>query len=413
MRRSSSVTRLLSRSSALALLVACRHAPPLDNVAAPAEGIAIAVYDRGDGTATSVIDDRRWVALAAGQKALALDDVDPAAALPSLVIEPLGAALHIGACHRDEIVDPRIAKARKLAENPLIVDLDDDPDFTVTPAAPPGTAPTVACAVDGPPGRYLVRVLYVTTGLAYRAQHEVRMASPDRATVRSTFTLATPAWHRTAQVVIFDGPPGGDRVPKQLVAGQVALDGSVGAIAIPEREVKGRLRRIFDGAAPVAADIASSDIAWGEGSGNVVWVWLELADAHIAPGAVHAILDLPNELARVSDISIEARHHAADDPDGPSRLAIYADEDLHGTRQRWHDFSDNAELADRFLMSVSNTGDEPREVWIEEHLRTAKRRAVAHAWPSKPGLHGEILRQKLVVRPGKTERIGYTVDYDF
>ena len=397
------------------LAIGCHHgAARVDNAAPPREGTAIAVYDRGDGTATEVVDDRRWLELPAGQRTLVLYDIDPAAALPSLVIEPVGAALRIGACRRDEVGE---AAAAQVHERALQRSLDGElPEPTIRSAAasaPAAFAPIVTCAADGAPGRYLVRVLYVTAGLPYRAQHEVRMAAPDRATVRSTYTLATPAWHRTADVTVFEGAPGGVHVPRQLARGEVVLDGSSGAIVVPEREVKGRLRRIFDGAMPTSTDIASSDLQWGEGSREVVWVWLELADARIPPGPVHAILDLPNELARVSDIAIEARRADADDPDAPTRLAIYADEDLHGSRQRWHDFVDSAELADRFLMAVSNTGDEPREVWIEEHLRAAKRRVVAHAWPKPPGLHGEILRSKVVVGAGKTVRVGYTVDYDF
>ena len=393
----------------------CHHgAHPVENAAPLVAATAIAVYDRGDGSVTEVIDDRRWVDVKAGQRALAIDDVDPAAALASLVIEPVRGALRIGACRRTEIGATAASELRERAAQRI---LDGEvPEPTVRAAAGAGVfAPSVTCDVDGPPGHYLVRVLYVTAGLAYRAQHEVRMAAPDHATVRSTFTLATPRWHRTAEVAIFDGAPGGSHVPRALAHGQVALDGTVGAIVVLEHEVKARLRRIFDGALPTSPDIASSDIQWGEASREIVWVWLELVDAQIAPGPVHATLDLPGELARVSDISNDARRAttATDDPDGPSRLAIYADEDLHGTRQRWHDFVDTAELADRFAMAVTNTGDEPREVWIEEHLRAAKRRVVAHAWPRPPGLHGEILRSKVVVRPGKTVRVGYTVDYDF
>ncbi len=406
MPRSSSVTRLPSRSSALAVLAAvgCHHGHTVENFAAPTEGIAIAVYDRGDGTSTAVVDDRRWVQVK--DKAVVLDDIDPAAALPSLVIEPIGTALRIATCRRDQV--PRPATAHRVDENPLDIPLEDDSE----PDPPRGFAPIVRCDVDGAAGRYLVRVLYVTAGLAYRAQHEVRMASPDRATLRSVYTFATPAWHRTADVTVFDGAPGGDRVPRALARGKVAMDGSSGAIVVPDREVAGRLRRVFDGAMIASSDLPSSDLAWGEGSNEVVWVWLELAEARIPPGPVHAILDLPNELARVSDITIEARRRSPDG-DKPTRLAIYADEDLHGTRQRWHDFSDSAELADRFMMTIANTGDEPREVWIEEHLRAAKKRHVARSWPKPPGLHGDVLRSKLVVQPGKTERVGYTVDYDF
>nr|MBA2545147.1 hypothetical protein [Deltaproteobacteria bacterium] len=57
-------------------------------VARPSEGTAIAIYV-ADST-FAVIDDRREVTVANG--AVVLDRIDPAAQLPSLVIEPLDSA---------------------------------------------------------------------------------------------------------------------------------------------------------------------------------------------------------------------------------------------------------------------------------------------------------------------------------
>ena len=371
-----------SRSSAalLVALAACHRGAVARNTVAPREGLTLSVYDAGNGTFSEVVDDRRWIELAAGAHELVLTDLDVAAPLGSLVLE--SGDLELGACHR-ALADGRVLAA------------------------------TVTCEAKGAPGKHLVRVLYVTSGIPYRAQHEVRMQAADRATLRSTYLLTTPRWHRTAQTTIFDGAPGGERIPTPLAHGEVALDGTVGAIVVPPREVKGRLRRVFEGAIPiVGGDIPQSDLSWAEASQTTVWMWLELADARVPPGPVDAILDLPNERARVANLSGDRVRTPVDG--GPTRLAIYADEELLGHRQRWHDFTDHAELADRFVIAVGNTGDEPREVWIEEKLRTnAKRRSVVRAWPTKPGLHGDTLRSKVTVRPGKTERVGYTIEYDF
>lgn len=351
------------------LAAACRHGDLLENHAAGPDGVTIAIYDKGDGF-TEVVDDRRAVTVAGGSFAI---EIEPSAGLASLLVD---GALPVGACRSAE-----------------------------------GDPATVRCETSAAPGNYRVHVQYQTQGFPYRAQHEVRLTAADQATLRSTYVVTTPTWHRTARVQVFAGAPGGERAPTPLATGEVALDGSVGAIVVPPRALAGHLRRVFDGATPPQDDLPSSDIQWGEGSQNLVWVWFELATERLPPGTIHAIVDVPGELARVAELAGTRRR---DDGDAPTRLALYADEELHGTRQRWHDFSERAELADRFVVMVRNTGDEAKEVWVEEKLRApAKRRVVSRAWPKKPGLHGDTLRSKLVVQPGKTERLGYIVAYDF
>src|SRR5262249_17757437 len=147
----------------------------VERVATPSEGITIALYGKGDGQAYSVIDDRRWIEIADGH-ALLLDNIDPGAALPSLMFEPLSdPAIQIGACMRDRIALP----PAEPETNPL-----KKPAPKVTPKLPDVDdkfATTLRCEAHGRPGRYLVRLLYVSTTLGYHAEHEVSVTSPDRA----------------------------------------------------------------------------------------------------------------------------------------------------------------------------------------------------------------------------------------
>jgi hypothetical protein len=411
----------------LALLVAlagCRHAQ-VAQVVAPAPGVSIALYDRGDGSAYGVVDDRRWVEVTAGHPII-LDNIDPGATLPSLVIEQLGGApLSIGACSRDVIerAEPTPA-AEQTREQRRIAALrrrlrevtDEPPPLTeeVKPvvAARPG-APTVSCALDrrARAGRYLVRVLYVSTTLQYRAQHELAMTSADRATLGSHFAIVTPPWHERGDITLFDGVPGGDRPPREVARGPITLDGSTAVLAAPPRELAAHLRRIYDGALLVAG-VPATELMWNHRSHPSVWVWAELDDARLAPGPVRAHVALPGETPR--DIDIPAVARKSSDPAGVSlRLPLWEDPDLRGMRQPGVDYADNASLADRLLYSITNVGSVPHDVWIEEHLRPAKRRRVVRAWPSKPAVHDDTLRTKLTIPPGKIERAGYTVDYDF
>jgi len=91
---------------------------------------------------------------------------------------------------------------------------------------------------------------------------------------------------------------------------------------------------------------------------------------------------------------------------------VWIDPSLRGMRQRWVDRADGATLADRFQLSVSNLGDAPREVWIEERLRPARRRQIARSWPQKPALAGKVARTRIVLPPGKIERLGFTIAYE-
>jgi hypothetical protein len=66
-------------------------------------------------------------------------------------------------------------------------------------------------------------------------------------------------------------------------------------------------------------------------------------------------------------------------------------------------------VTDKVAVSVGNTGDATREIWIEEPLRPARRRTVARAWPGEPTITRNLLRVKLTVRGGKLERAGFEI----
>ena len=357
---------------ALVSMLACKPAPPVERIATPREGIAMAFYRAGTQSFT-VVDDRRMVEVRGGQ--LLLDHIDPGAALPSLVIEPLsGPALAVGQCDRDPL------------------------------------APVVRCtaARGASDGVRLVRVLYVSTSLAYTAQHTVELTSAERATIATRFAIATPAWAARADAVLFEGLPGSDKPPVEVARGALSLDGSTAVLGAAPREVPARVRRVFDGATRAGVG-DSTDPSWGRDSVQAVWIWLELDGVTLSPGATHAHLALPGETVRDIDVPAAGREHTA----AGTRLPLWIDEDLRGLRQRAVTDADGASLTDRLSFSVSNIGDAPREVWIEERLRTAKRATLKNSWPGKPAQTTEVIRTKVLVKPGATERLGFVIDYVF
>lgn len=401
------------RLAALVLVGACATRAAPHNVKVPDAGVSIALYALGT-TAFGVVDDRRWLEVNGGSIMLA--NIDPGAALASLVIEPTSAELRIGTCVRDRLPDPPPAVVRKgpvLPPEPPRRTRENRPPPQQPPPRPPREqaseprfAPSVRCDVSAKPGRYLVRIVYVTTRLNYRAQHDVDVTGRG-ARVTSRFAIATPPWNEHADVVLYDGVPGGERTPTEVVRGAIALDGSTAVLAIPPRDVDGQVRRIYDGAFIGSENPA--DPMWGQTTTNAIWVALELFALHLAPGPVHVHLELPGEGIRDLDVPAASRKQS----ESELRLPLWIDEALRGTRVRVVEYNDGAAMTERILLGVANLGDTPREVWIEEHLRAATKRKLERAWPKKPLAVGDVLRSKLDAKPGRIERTGYTMQYEF
>jgi hypothetical protein len=326
------------------------------------EGVTIAVYE-----SLAVVDDRRAVDVQGGT--LVLDKIDPGASLASMVIE---SDLTVGACRREMAI-----------------------------------AGSVRCEVTGAPGRHVVRVLYASTALHYRADHEVSLTVPGHAHVISRFAVDTPAWGGHAELILYDGAPGGERVPREVARGAATLDGATAVLATASRDVPATLRRVFDGA--LLGNVPATDAAWGHDSQPAVWVWLEVAGLVLAPGPLRVHVELPGEPVR--DVIVPAEGRPTEH--GLLRAALWVDPDLHGSRGRFVDLGDGSALAERLLLGVANTGAVPREVWIDEHLRPARRHRIERAWPSPPVVTGDVVRTRVVVKPGGFERTGYTIAYDY
>ncbi|HUS33685.1 MAG TPA: hypothetical protein VMZ53_34530 [Kofleriaceae bacterium] len=420
--------RALAAFATLALGACHPHGSP-KNAKAPEAGVSIAVYE-ADGAGYSVIDDRRFIELG-NQTSVLISNIDPGADLASLVLEPTSSALHIGSCTRDRLPEPPFVDtleeySRKQAELQLALERErrirairGEP--MPAPPAPPRTgstdtparyAPVVRCEVTGAPGKYLVRMLYVSTTLRYRAQHDVELsADGTKATVITRFALQTPNWRSRADVVLFDGVPGGEHAPKEVTRGGVELDGTVAILAVDPKQTTAEMRRVYDGAVMMGDD--EKDPMWGRESQNSIWVWLELAALKLAPGPVHIHM-LEADGPRDIDVPATSRKQE-DEPNAPLRLPLWADDDLRGNRTRTVEYNDGNEVTERLVFSIANMGETTREVFIEERLRTATKRTIENPWPKKAtsAAPGDLLRTKLDAKPNKVTRAGYTLTYVF
>lgn len=407
----------------VAALASCHHAKPAEVVATPKAGVSIAMYGKNGGGAYGVVDDRRLIDVQG--TAIQLTDVDPGAALPSLVIETLdGAPLKLGACERARAEAE--AKQQPAVVKPVGVgNHRRRPVRVVQPEAvatetPELYAPVVTCAVTGAPGKRLVRLLYVSNTLSYQAEHDVEMTQPGKAMVTTRFSIETPEWQPrdgkvvNATVVLYDGVPGGDRTPVEVGRGAVDLDGSAAVISPPAREVPVTLRRIYNGASEGSDEtvgIQANDPSWNMMSQEVVWVWMELANVRLPPGPLHVHVETTEESPH--DVIVPAENRKEEKTGSVLRLPLWTDDQLRGARQRMVVMNTGTKMREHLIASVSNTGDTPREVWIEERLRPAQKRTVSQGFPAKPAQHGEYLRSKVVVKPTGIERIGYSIDYVF
>ena len=410
-------------AGAALMLAACGARATPTNAKPPDAGVTIALYDDG-GEGYGLVDDRRWIDIAG--TTLLLPNIDPGAELASLVIEPASSALRVGPCVRERMPelperDPldvfaeqqrerRAAELRRRIETRLRTPPAPEPPKPVEPGAD-RFVPAVACTAFAPPGRYFVRLLYITKALGYRAQHDIDVRTETRAQVTSRFAITTPVWQGRAVLVLYDGMPGGEHAPREVARGSAPLDGSVSVLAVPMREVDATLRRIYEGAVVTSQD--STDALWGQDSVQAIWVWLELAKLRLAPGPIRVHLELPGEGIRDLDVPTPSRRQDPAAPDALLRLPLWVDESLRGSRQRIVEYNDTASLTERYIFSVANTGDAARVIYIEEPMRKATKRKLDRAWPRKPTAEGDTLRAKLDVKPGRIERTGYTLTYDF
>jgi hypothetical protein len=368
----------------------CHPRPPRVPFVPAAAGLAVAIYNSGNGASYAIVDDRRALAIVPGRPIL-LDGIDPETPLSSLLIESATTAggLVIGACTRDAVA---------------------------TPPGMPKVAGVIRCDVRGASGTQLVRIAYVSPSLSYTASHELTVEDPAHAQLATVYAVTTPSWHRRADVTLYDGVPGGDRVPRALIHGAVELDGSIGELAEPARTIPARLRYVYeDTAAPDELSLDEGKL----GAPASVWATLELRGIQLAPGRLHlhvALAGNSRDLVLPPSAISEA---AAQDLDGPLRLPLWIDDTLHGTRTRTtqHRNANDGRvlLVERLELAVSNDGNAPREVDIVEPLRTAQERRVVASSPGKPHhrrtADADALVSRVRVPPGQTQRVSFTIAY--
>jgi len=404
------------------LLGACRAHTTPSNVKVPDAGISLALYADGEKS-YAVVDDRRWIDII-GNKIL-LGNIDPGAALASLVIETANPDVRIGPCSREKLpevvrdpLDDFAAEQERLAAERMRQRMRR-PLPNVAPAPRPvpskigAFAPIVSCAVAGPPGKQLVRIVYVSSTLTYRAQHDVELGNEATATLESRYAIATPPWREMADVVVFDGVPGGEHVPRELVRGRITLDGGTSVLVLPTRTVPAYMRRIYAGAlVGEEGDLDEPSVFWPGESLNAVWATIELPGTTLSPGSTRVHVEREGEPQRWIDIApaLLARRDEADKK--PLRLPLWIDDTLRGALSRNVIENDGQRMVESFAMTVTNVGDTPREVWIESHARRAKRRRIERPWPKKPTASGDVVRSVVDVKPGRLERVGYLVVYD-
>jgi hypothetical protein len=397
------------------------HTTP-NNAKVPDAGISLALYADGE-TAYAVVDDRRWLEIS-GTKVL-LGNIDPGAALASLVIETANPALRMGPCSREKL--PEVVRdpleefgaeeERRAAERMRARMRRPLPNVPPVPRAVPVIpkfAPIVTCDVAGPAGRQLVRIVYVSSTLTYRAQHDIEVAEGATATLDSRYAITTPPWRTQADVALFDGVPGGEHLPRELVRGQITLDGGTSVLVIPTRSVPMQLRRIYTGQLVGEADPEVDELSpyWaGEGL-NAVWATLELPGTTLSPGNARVHVDRVGEQQRWVDVAPALLTRRDDADKRPLRLPLWVDDTLRGALVRSVVENDGQRMVESFAVSVANVGDTPREVWIEAEARRAKRRRVERPWPKKPTASGDVVRSVVDVKPGKLERAGYLVVYE-
>jgi hypothetical protein len=460
-------------AGAMAVAAACaacggaasRAAPIVD----PPDGVSVAVYF-GAGQGHAAIDDRRTIEVT-GRRVL-LHGIAPGVALASLAIEPLGAArgvLAIDQCAREELrLEPPPAGDGDVVASPVLA-------CNVT--GPPGRHRVRVHYVTAShglqirheiamtaPDRATISTRFTLPTPALGARGEAAFhdgvpgtGDPPREVARGPVTLdggiaviATPPREVPARLVrVYDGMIRSIVGPEPTDAGWG--NGSHHAVRVmlelggpPLLWARAHVRISLDGGDTYEVSTAyhpEEDERWG----------LPLEEGKMATSAPAAATPrLPRRAVAghaagtrgargASGGAASARRAGAASGSAaaagePVRLPLWTEPLLRGTRKRMADRTgradrvgrtgragragrtDGGSLAERVELTVSNLGTEPREVWIEEPLRPARRRELVRGREGstvQPEIAGDVARAKVVVGPGRIERVGFTVRYTF
>jgi len=409
----------------LALGACTRPAPatPIGRATPNQPGVTVAVYGARDAS-YALVEDRRELVVGASPVVL-LGDIDPGADLRSLQLDVItgGRGLALGACSRESITP-----ATSAIETPEHYEIVEDANGEAqvieigggaigfgarTPIAPALEAvPTIRCDVRGAAGTYLVRLVYVTRGFGFRARSQLSLTTDatgaGRASVTSRFAVTTPVSGRgRADLVLYEGTPGGTKAPREVGRSTIALDGSVAIIAGPTRDANARLLRVYYGAAHVAqAGVAPGDPRWSRESQPVVRAILELEGERPIGDIDVTIID-DGEL---HELVVGA---GSKNPDEPKTIPLWVEPDLRGGRERGTEARAGL-ITDRVQLSIANRGARPREVWVVERVRPTKTAKLV-AWTpkasAKPALGTKHVRTKLTIAPHEIGRTSFVLEY--
>jgi hypothetical protein len=95
------------------------------------------------------------------------------------------------------------------------------------------------------------------------------------------------------------------------------------------------------------------------------------------------------------------------------RLPLWADETLRGARRTFSEVSGRSpdlKVVQHLSLSVSNASDEPRDVWIEERLRPARKRDIRGVHP-KLTIVDNVARMRVVVPPRGKQELTLTITH--
>lgn len=216
------------------------------------------------------------------------------------------------------------------------------------------------------PGRQLVRIAYASPGFAWSAGYRVELPGGDGLTsvaVTTRFTVAAPALAtpRPARVRLVAGLPDSAVAPAEVWAGEVTLGGAPVVFASAPVEREARLGLVYRGA--LGGEPPTSEY-WHAGSHGLVQSELALAPlATDVRGPLDVVLDGDGRQVRV------ALPAPTLDPPMASRLPLTASATLFGYRAKRELVRDLDHIVDEILYSVTNHGDQPATITVEEELR--------------------------------------------
>ncbi len=240
-------------------------------------------------------------------------------------------------------------------------------------------APTLVCRVTARrPGRQLVRVAYVATGLTWQATHVIAAlpsggepGAVDHVTVQPWFTVASEGLPGSgpAQLRLVLGLPDEPAPPVTVWEGTATVGGPARAVPGAASRRRARVVRVYRGAR--AEDTPGPrHPAWRAASTTEVWRELafERLDAD-PPGAVRVAVDGASGRSWVDGaLAATAAARAV-------RVTLGPEPDLVGFRHKLG-HARRADLVDELRFSVANRGERALEVVIEEELRDLGRPAL-------------------------------------